>query len=224
MKQLEERLHGLIRSFVTTNLSSMARNDGGLSTILGASELTGRLAVQRSTSIVASARSVAWAGLSVLLHQQMIVLASNVTLHYATKFKEALDTPDALAFLEQKITGATVKEWLIAQQLLETDRIQRVFRLSTVGDTPETKGPQLLRVHNPYGPTNSSVAALTVTASTHVLNQSAMDIARQLAKGTYRLWTSGDRREPDIYKRLHEVGKGPLGPMFVGDRTIPVLS
>jgi hypothetical protein len=59
---------------------------------------------------------------------------------------------------------------------------------------------------------------------THIANQTALAVGKQAGRSMYRLWTSGDQREPDIYKRLHEIGKGPVGPMFVGDRSLVVLT
>ena len=75
----------------------------------------------------------------------------------------------------------------------------------------------------PLNASNSTVGALTITASTHIVNRLAMDAAKQAGIQEYKLWTDGKVKDPDIYNIKFAVGKGLLGPMFPGDRSIPIL-
>jgi len=219
MKAFEERTREVFKSHLRSNITAFAQTQDAIRLILSSRTLIGRLDASSVSHSLALVRADAWAALSVRLHEQLRSLHGDAIALLSTELAVPLIS-DLAHYLDGPILGATLPQWIRAAESTERVRAYEALRMAHARKVPLIHA---FDEASPYARTNSSIAAITVTAATTVLNQATMNAAKQAGRRHYQLWIARDQRQPDLYKHQYEVGRGPVGPMFIGDRTIPVL-
>lgn len=219
MKDFYETVRPLLRSTVQSNVSELDRTSDDITLVLASRSLIGRLDAINGARSIALVRAGAWSTIAVNLHTLHQNLVRQGTSYLVTKLRTALLT-NVADYLEQPMMGYTLPQWLQVAQAQEFDRILRALRYGQAAKMTALEAVDAMR---PFGPSNSQVSVMTITSATHIINQLAMDAARQRGTEDYTLWTDGKVIEPDIYNTKFAVGNGLLGPMFLGDRSIPIL-
>lgn len=219
MREFYETIRPLIRTTIQKNLEEFTVTGDPIATVLASRKLTGRRDALVITRTIALIRSGAWGSVAVNLHTMADTITRQGTSYLVTKLRTVLAS-NAMDYLEDPFLGWNLALWHKAAETRETDRILKVLRL---GHALRLTPTEAFSQFQPLNVSNSSVSAMTITASTHVVNRLAMDAAKQAGVKEYELWTDGKVKDPDIYNIKFAVGKGLLGPMFPGDRSIPIL-
>lgn len=219
MREFYETIRPLIRSTVQQNVSELNATGDAIAIALASRKLTGRRDALIAARTIALIRSGAWSSVAVNLHTMADTITRQGTSYLVTKLRTVLAS-NAMDYLEDPFLGWNLALWHKAAEVREADRVLKVLKL---GSAMELTPTEAFAQFQPLNISNSSVGAMTITASTHIVNRLAMDAAKQAGVKEYKLWTDGKVKDPDIYNIKFAVGKGLLGPMFPGDRSIPIL-
>lgn len=218
MKDFEEHQRQLFRGHLRVNVAEFTRTHDSTISILGARTLRRRSDAQEIAQSLMSARSPAWAAISVNLHNQLKTLVRETASHLGTV--HSVIVPESLeSVIDDPILLMTLPQWLGSAEIMEHQRVTRALRNGFMmnGSALDT-----FLGASPYSPSNSSVSAITVTSATSVINRVAMRIFSLAGITQYKLETNGDIRTPDAYKQIYQVNDNPRAPMFIGDRSYPV--
>ena len=219
MREFYEAIRPLIRSVVQQNVTELNSTGDAVMLVLVSRKLKGRRDALSAARNVVSVRSGAWSNVAVNLHTMADTIVRQGTSYLVTKLKTVL-AANALDYMEDPFLGWDMATWHKAAEVREADRVVKALRLTRAMELPTLEGWEQF---SPLNPSNSVASVMTITSATHIVNRLAMDAAKQAGLKEYTLWTDGKVKDPDIYNIRFAVGKGLLGPMFPGDRTIPIL-
>lgn len=220
MKDFEARQRELFKSHIRTNLSEFSKTSDSIMSVLSTRKLIGRLDAQQIMNTLTITRAPAWAAISINLHNQLSQLTREVAAHVGTQLAVMVPV-DLRHAIDEPVLGTTVPQWLHHAQLAESQRILKSMRAGhAVNATPL----EAFLAHHPFAKTNSTLSALTVTAATGVMNRVALEIFKLAGVKRFKLATNGDIREPKAYELEYGVESGPQAPMFIGDRSYPVIA